>query len=43
MDGIVTRDLDAIMSGRNKSPVQQAWEGRPNSTGWPVAFEQRAL
>lgn len=24
--GAKTKDLDAIMSGRNKSPVQQAWE-----------------
>ena len=26
LKGAKTRDLDAIMPGRNKSPVQQAWE-----------------
>ncbi len=26
LKGAKTRDLDAIMAGRNKSPVQQAWE-----------------
>jgi type I restriction-modification system DNA methylase subunit len=26
LKGPKTRDLDAIMSGRNKSPIQQAWE-----------------
>ena len=26
LKGADTKDLDAIMSGRNKSPVQQAWE-----------------
>lgn len=26
LKGAKTKDLDAIMSGRNKSPVQQAWE-----------------
>lgn len=28
-----TRDLDAIMPGRNKSPVQQAWEYATNARG----------
>jgi len=27
LKGADTRDLDAIMPGRNKTPVQQAWEG----------------
>lgn len=33
LKGADTRDLDAIMSGRNKSPVQQAWEYAMNAPG----------
>ena len=33
LKGPNTRDLDAIMSGRNKSPVQQAWEYAMNARG----------
>ncbi|SOE01784.1 Eco57I restriction-modification methylase domain-containing protein [Caenispirillum bisanense] len=33
LKGAKTRDLDAIMPGRNKSPVQQAWEYAMNARG----------
>ena len=33
LKGADTRDLDAIMPGRNKSPVQQAWEYAMNTRG----------
>lgn len=33
LKGPKTRDLDAIMPGRNKSPVQQAWEYAMNAPG----------
>ena len=33
LKGADTRDLDAIMLGRNKSPVQQAWEYAMNARG----------
>ncbi|MCR9072557.1 MAG: BREX-1 system adenine-specific DNA-methyltransferase PglX [Alphaproteobacteria bacterium] len=33
LKGADTRDLDAIMPGRNKSPVQQAWEYATNAPG----------
>jgi len=33
LKGADTRDLDAIMPGRNKSPVQQAWEYAMNAPG----------
>lgn len=33
LKGADTRDLDAIMPGRNKSPVQQAWEYATNARG----------
>ena len=33
LKGAGTRDLDAIMPGRNKSPVQQAWEYAMNARG----------
>ncbi|MDX5367395.1 MAG: N-6 DNA methylase [Alphaproteobacteria bacterium] len=33
LKGAATRDLDAIMPGRNKSPVQQAWEYAMNAPG----------
>ena len=33
LKGAKTKDLDAIMPGRNKSPVQQAWEYATNAPG----------
>jgi hypothetical protein len=33
LKGAKTRNLDAIMSGRNKTPVQQAWEYAMNARG----------
>lgn len=33
LKGANTRDLDAIIPGRNKSPVQQAWEYAMNARG----------
>lgn len=33
LKGAKTKDLDAIMSGRAKSPVQQAWEYATNARG----------
>lgn len=33
LKGAKTRDLDAIMSGRHKSPVQQAWEYAMDAPG----------
>ncbi len=33
LKGADTRDLDAIMPGRNKTPVQQAWEYATNAPG----------
>ena len=33
LKGAGTRDLDAIMPGRNKSPVQQAWEYATDARG----------
>ncbi len=33
LKGANTRDLDAIMPGRNKTPVQQAWEYAMNTRG----------
>ena len=33
LKGAKTKDLDAIMSGRNKTPVQQAWEYATNQAG----------
>lgn len=33
LKGAKTRDLDAIMPGRSKSPVQQAWEYATNAPG----------
>ena len=33
LKGADTRDLDAIMPGRNKSPVQQAWKYAMNARG----------
>ena len=38
LKGANTKDLDAIMPGRNKTPVQQAWEYATNQAGvkWVV-------
>lgn len=33
LKGAKTKDLDAMMPGRNKSPVQQAWEYATNAPG----------
>ena len=33
LKGAKTKDLDAIMPGRNKTPVQQAWEYATNNVG----------
>jgi hypothetical protein len=33
LKGAKTKDLDAIMPGRAKSPVQQAWEYATNAPG----------
>ena len=33
LKGAVTRDLDAVMPGRHKSPVQQAWEYAMDAKG----------
>jgi hypothetical protein len=33
LKGANTRDLDALMPGRNKTPVQQAWEYATNAPG----------
>jgi hypothetical protein len=33
LKGAKTKDLDAIMPGRNKTPVQQAWEYAMNARG----------
>lgn len=33
LKGAKTKDLDAIMPGRNKTPVQQAWEYATNNIG----------
>ena len=33
LKGAKTKDLDAIMPGRNKTPVQQAWEYATNNAG----------
>ena len=39
LKGAKTKDLDAIMPGRNKTPVQQAWEYAMNARGVkPPAF-----
>ncbi len=33
-----TKDLDAVMPGRNKSPVQQAWEYAMDAGRWLVGY-----
>ena len=39
LKGAKTKDLDAIMAGRNKSPVRQAWEYRPSTFCWRLCGE----
>ena len=45
LKGAKTRDLDAIMSGRNKSPVQQAWEYAMDAKGakWVLVSNYREI
>ena len=41
LKGAKTKDLDATMPGRNKSPVQQAWEYAMDAKGaqWVLALQ----
>lgn len=45
LKGARTKDLDAIMSGRNKTPVQQAWEYAMDSKGakWVLVSNYRQI
>lgn len=45
LKGAKTRDLDAIMPGRNKSPVQQAWEYAMDAKGakWVLVSNYREI
>ena len=45
LKGARTKDLDAIMSGRNKSPVQQAWEYAMDAKGakWVLVSNYRQI
>lgn len=45
LKGARTRDLDAIMSGRNKTPVQQAWEYGMDAKGakWVLVSNYRQI
>lgn len=45
LKGAKTRDLDAIMPGRNKSPVQQAWEYGMDAKGakWVLVSNYREI
>jgi hypothetical protein len=45
LKGAKTKDLDAIMPGRNKSPVQQAWEYANDSKGakWVLVSNYRHI
>ncbi|MDG1287356.1 MAG: TaqI-like C-terminal specificity domain-containing protein [Rickettsiales bacterium] len=45
LKGAKTRDLDAIMAGRNKTPVEQAWEyGTDNKgTKWVLVSNYREI
>jgi hypothetical protein len=45
LKGAKTRDLDAIMAGRNKSPVQQAWEYAMDAKGakWVLVSNYREI
>src|SRR5450755_4207153 len=45
LKGAGTKDLDAVMSGRNKSPVQQAWEYAMDAKGakWVLVSNYREI
>jgi len=45
LKGAKTRDLDATMAGRNKSPVQQAWEYAMDAKGakWVLVSNYREI
>lgn len=45
LKGAKTRDLDAIMAGRNKTPVQQAWEYAMDAKGaqWVLVSNYREI
>ena len=45
LKGAKTQDLDAIMPGRNKSPVQQAWEYAMDAKGaqWVLVSNYRVI
>jgi len=45
LKGAITKDLDAVMSGRNKSPVQQAWEYAMDAKGakWVLVSNYREI
>ena len=45
LKGARTRDLDALMPGRNKSPVQQAWEYAMDAKGakWVLVSNYREI
>ena len=45
LKGAKTKDLDAIMAGRNKSPVQQAWEYAMDAKGakWVLLSNYRTI
>lgn len=45
LKGAKTRDLDSIMPGRNKSPVQQAWEYAMDAKGarWVLVSNYREI
>lgn len=45
LKGAKTRDLDAVMAGRNKSPVQQAWEYAMDAKGakWVLVSNYREI
>ncbi len=45
LKGAKTKDLDAIMAGRNKSPVQQAWEYAMDAKGakWVLVSNYREI
>jgi hypothetical protein len=45
LKGAKTRDLDAVMPGRNKSPVQQAWEYGMDAKGakWVLVSNYREI
>lgn len=45
LKGAKTKDLDAVMAGRNKSPVQQAWEYAMDAKGakWVLVSNYRTV